>query len=321
VLTNSKRSIGSWRRRVGAGALLAAVAGVSVGFTMVASASGGGNTTNVNFVPLSPAFKLETAKVIATNGTVSAVVIGGSTKIPTNATTVDLSLTGSGASAGSLDLYPAGNPSAGPGAVLSWNAGEADSVTAQVNVGLSDEVTFQLNGPSAKLTATITGYSTQVTDGDVSGLDGSAGQVLTNNGNGGATWQPSSDGGGIAAGATQSVAYDLLSSTEKTIVTLPVSPGSYLVTLTGSAKNFSTPQSTQVACQILATTNSSLAFEQVDVAPSSQESLAMQQLMDTSPYGNGTITVQCSASSGNPAVGNVVLVAQKMATVSGNHYQ
>jgi hypothetical protein len=49
-------------------------------------------------------------------------------------------------------------------------------------------LTFTLSGGAAKVTATITGYSTQVTDGDVSGLDGTSGQVLTDNGTG-AAWQ------------------------------------------------------------------------------------------------------------------------------------
>lgn len=55
------------------------------------------------------------------------------------------------------------------------------------NVGSDDELTFADSGGAAKVTATITGYSTQVTDGDISGRDGTAGQVLTDTGVG-AAW-------------------------------------------------------------------------------------------------------------------------------------
>jgi hypothetical protein len=155
---------------------------------MVAEASGGGSTTNVRFVPLTTPFKLATNHAMAANSKLNLVVIGGATTVPYNATTVELSVTATSPGGGVMNFYPAGNVGGGSGQFLSWPAAGSDTQTIQENVGIKDELTFALQGGAATLTATITGYSTQVTDGDVSPADGTSGQVLTNTGSG-AAWQ------------------------------------------------------------------------------------------------------------------------------------
>lgn len=192
MLSKSERSGARVVRRAAllGGAVSLAALGVGLGAGIFAGANAP-SRTSVEFVSLSPPFKLETSKVIATNGTLSAVVIGGSTGIPTNATTVELNVTAGGTSAGSLNVYPTNNFAGGSGQSLSWSGGGTDTQTIQENVGLKDELTFALTGATAKVTATITGYSTQVTDGDMSGLDGTAGQVLTDTGLGAAWANPS----------------------------------------------------------------------------------------------------------------------------------
>ena len=201
------RRTAGWRRRSAFG--MAAVGLLALAVTVtdaVATPSPQASTTNVAFVPLTPAFKLFTNKAFTANLLYSPVVIGGTTKVPTNATTVELQVTATGRAAGSMTFYPTGNPAGGSGQALSWVAGESISATIQENVGLADELTFA-NGPSAStVSATILAYSTQVTDGDVSGLDGTSGQVLTNTGSG-ASWQnlptslpPTGTAGGALSG-------------------------------------------------------------------------------------------------------------------------
>ncbi|HEX3334105.1 MAG TPA: hypothetical protein VHS57_07170 [Acidimicrobiales bacterium] len=200
MLSKSERSGARLVRRTAlvGGAVSLAALGTGLGAGIFAGANPP-STTNVKFVSLATPFKLETGKVIATNGTLSAVVIGGTTGIPTNATTVELNVTAGGTTAGVLNVYPTGNVAGGSGQSLSWSGGTTNTQTIQENVGLKDELTFALTGATAKLTATITGYSTQVTDGDVSGLDGTSGQVLTDNGSGAAWADPSIGAANVTA--------------------------------------------------------------------------------------------------------------------------
>ena len=179
----------------GAVSLAALGGGVTLG--MFAGANPPASTTDVHFVALATPYKLFTAKSFAKNTSYSAVVVGGATKIPTNATTVEINLEVGGSTSGSLGVYPTGNPGGNSNPDISWGAGETNTETIGENVGLSDEVTFLVGESGAKATATILGYSTQVTDGDVSGLDGSSGQVLTDTGSGAAWANPSVGAGEI----------------------------------------------------------------------------------------------------------------------------
>ena len=176
----------SWRRAMA----LVATAVLAVG--MLAGVAGAsGSTTNVTFVPLTPTKLLLSNVTIASKKTNSPVVIGGTTTVPADATTVELTVSAKGASAGTLQFYPALNPSGGSGQTLAYpGSNVVVSTTIQENVGQSGELTFYNNGiGSAVVTARIIGYSTQVTAGDINGVGGTSGQVLTNDGSGGAAWQ------------------------------------------------------------------------------------------------------------------------------------
>ena len=175
----------SWRRPMA----LVGVAVLAVG--MLAGVAGAsGTTTNVTFVPLSPAKVILSNVNIGANKTSSAVVIGGTTTVPSNATTVQLTVTAKGASIGTLNFYPTLNPSGGSGQTLAYpGSNVAASTTIQENVGQASSLTFANSGiGTATVTAKITGYSTQVTAGDINGVGGTNGQVLTNDGAGGAAW-------------------------------------------------------------------------------------------------------------------------------------
>jgi len=160
------------------------------------------STTDVSFVALNPAHKVLSAATIGANKTSSPVVAGGATTVPTNATVVRLTVTAKGAAGGVLNFYPAQNVSGGSGQFLSYPSGSVSvSTTIEENIGQADELTFANSGSgSVVVTATITGYSTQVTAGTINGSGGSAGQVLTNDGAGGAVWQ-NVGAGGPAGGA------------------------------------------------------------------------------------------------------------------------
>jgi hypothetical protein len=127
----------------------------------------------------------------AANKTDSVVVIGSSTTVPSDATTVQLNVAAKGTKGGVIAVYPAGNPAGGSGQSLAYAAGSVlASTTVEENAGQAGELTFANSGvASATVTASVTGYSTQVTAGDINGVGGTAGQALTNTGSG-AAWGP-----------------------------------------------------------------------------------------------------------------------------------
>lgn len=316
MLSTEHKTGRAWRKPVAVGAALMATAALSVGFTMAASASGGGNTTDVTFVPLNPAFKLETNHAIAANGTLSAVVIGGSTKIPSNATTVQLSVTASGTAAGTLNVYPAGDVSGGSGQYLSWSAGGTDTQTIEENVGLSDELTFADVTAAVKLTATITGYSTQVTDGDVSGLDGNSGQVLTNNGSGGASWANPQGGSGAASTLSSAVTLTQFPNIE-TVQSLSVSAGTYFVSWNADVDNTGTSEE-EVECGLFAPSGNSIQEEFLHLAAGANTMLALQGMDDTA---GGKFTVGCEDQFATAKVGvnsNGQLDAIELSSATGS---
>jgi hypothetical protein len=178
--TRRRRSL---RRPVAIASISVLTLGVLAG---VAGASG--STTNVSFTLLTPSKVLLTNASIAAHKTNSPVVIGGTTTVPSDATTVELAVSAKGATSGTLDFYPADNVDAA-GQTLTYPSGNAwVTTTIYENVGQSGEVTFYNAGTgTAVVSAKIVGYSTQVTAGDISPADGTTGQVLTNTGTG-AQW-------------------------------------------------------------------------------------------------------------------------------------
>lgn len=128
---------------------------------------------------------------IARAATNSPVVIGGSTTVPSDATSVAMTVAVKSTAAGSLSIFPADHPASTTVDAVGFPAGSVvvTHVTEQ-SPGLSGKVSFRNNGTAtATVTVTITGYSTQTTASNISGSGGIAGQVLTNTGTG-AVWAP-----------------------------------------------------------------------------------------------------------------------------------
>lgn len=176
-----------WRRRASlAGAVVLACAMV----TGVAAASAPGNPADVSYIYIGTPHKLLTNTSIAKGATNSQVVVGATTTIPSDATSVQMNVSIKSTVAGTLSVYPTDYPSSATADVISFPAGNVviTRFTRQ-SPGLSGKVSFTNNGTAtATVSVTLTGYSTQTAASSISGSGGSAGQVLTNTGSG-ASWQ------------------------------------------------------------------------------------------------------------------------------------
>lgn len=158
--------------------------------TGISGADATSTTTEVAFSEVTPVRTITTGASVGANKTWSFVASAGSTTVPSNATVVRLAITVKGTKAGTLSFYPAGDPSAASPTTLSWPAGGSNAGTVNVNVGLGNKVVIaNASLATATVGVKITGYSTQVTNGSINGSGGSAGQVLTNNGNGTTSWK------------------------------------------------------------------------------------------------------------------------------------
>jgi hypothetical protein len=311
------------------GTVLLATTVTSIGFTLVAQAQGPETTTDVTFVPLATPYALFANKTIISTTPYSAVVIGGKTTVPTDATTVDLDVQAGGTTAGQMEFYPAGDLANSSGQLLSWAAGHTTTADIQVNVGTKNQVTFATSlhegGPlsgasanattvSALVTATIVGYSTQVTDGDVSGLDGSAGQVLTDNGTG-AAWGNLPTTTAYASHATRVT----LGAADVTVDSLTLPPGSYVVTDTfdAIATNVDlvscTLYSTNGSIGGIGNANLSGFYDNGDYAGTGDIQMA------TTTTTGGTISLGCGNYNGGTGttIGLESLIATPVNTVSG----
>ncbi|RHW23845.1 hypothetical protein D0Z08_27525 [Nocardioides immobilis] len=154
------------------------------------------------------------------------VVSGGTTTVPTNATTIRMTVTARGAAAGTLSFFPAGNPDGSSGQTVSWSAGGTATEVITTDIGQKNQVAFKNTSTKAAIvTATITGYSTEVEVDDISESGGTAGQVLTNTGTA-AAWQ---DPQLPSAYHARNPSYVPLSGGAATVVSLALPAGRYQV--------------------------------------------------------------------------------------------
>lgn len=260
------------RRLVGFGVVAASVSAL---VASAAVATTPGSRTDVSYIGVD--HRVLNNTYVAAHGSTSPVVIGGSTTVPSDATAVRLTVSVKGSAAGSLLVHPAGNPDGASGDTVSWTATKIGSGVISENIGTSNEITFvnQSTRP-INITATITGYSTQVSAADVSGGGGSAGQVLTDDGHGGASWQ------------TPSTVYDqswprsMLPSTPQPgyDLDLYLPAGSYLVDVTGTIERATADA--DVTCHLIdsGSGGGTVATARVAVdASAADESLSLQSVL------------------------------------------
>jgi hypothetical protein len=275
-------------RTVTLGVCLAAAVVVAAGTASAIPLAGG--RTDVGFVPITGHAVLTNAYVLA-NGGNSPVVIGGTTTVPSDATRVQLQVSVKGSASGSLRIYPAGDLADAQSEVAPWTATKLGRAIVTVSPGTSDRVTFvNVSARPINLTVTITGYSTQVTAGDVNSSGGSPGQVLTDTGNG-AAWQ---NPGTVYL---QRVASTDLGFDTSYYVTAPQLPaGSYLVQFSTTIRMLGAGAST-VTCELHSSDASSVLNEaDSSVDPNAPDaSLAFQSVAVLGV--DGFIGVHCSSTT------------------------
>jgi hypothetical protein len=297
-----------WRRRVGLGVIAVLIGGVVAGLALADA----GTPPSSGYVSMSAVSILSNASVGA-GGSVSRTALGGSTTVPSIATAVRLSVTAGGAQAGKLKIYPAGDPTAGGAANVSWKAGGSTTATVREDVGTNDQVTFNnTSASSATVTATITGYSTQITATNIAPDGGASGQVLTNLGTR-TGWHTAGQSYEQAAG------FDIVrlsSSAATTVASVTVPAGSYLVTFTSTTSDAVSTSPNDFRCDLLSpsgTTDAQMFGMNDTTVP--QSTVSGQGLISTAT--GGTIAVQCVDSFSNIQVTYPVLVATTEGTVSG----
>jgi hypothetical protein len=290
---------------VGIGAFVAA------SITGIAGASGPA-TTAVSFTKLNPPFTLMTNTGIGASQVLTRVVSGAATPIPSNSSTIELTITASGPQNGRLDIYPAGNPQGGSGQFLAWTPKLKMTKIVQENVGINDSLTFASHGTGvATVSATITGYSTQVTAGDINGSGGNAGQVLTNNGFGGVAWQTPTP----ARLAITDLPTMIFNNT--LIESLRVPQGTWLVTTTGSA--WGAGVGFFFRCQLLSPLGQQIDFQDIAVSPEILTgAVSMQGLLATP---GGDVQLRCDRGGRTdvgPEIREASIAALQVGSASGD---
>lgn len=298
---------GRWGRRG------VAVAAVALGAGLLAGVSGATSpSVDVNFTPLNPPKKVLSNASIGANATRLVILSGGSTTVPTNATTLELLIAVRGSKAGTLSFYPAGDPAGSSGQTVSWNAGGSNTATITTDIGQKNQIAIKNTSlGSAITTVTITGYSTEVEADDISGKGGTAGQVLTNDGSGGVNWQ--TPGRALSQYQPSAVA---LTFGGLYVATLAVPAGSYMVSFDGTLHGPSgTPD--YAHCWLFSPAGFTMAEASASVgAQVLRNNISLQGLVNTS---GGTIGVYCWSQNGQPM--NMQfrsLIAQKVGQVSGS---
>lgn len=301
VAPRRRRSLVVGASVVVTGLILAAVPG---------SAPAAGPTTAVSFVPISPAKVVMNNAYVGPNATSSVAVAGGSTTVPSSATTVQLLVTVKGAQGGTLKVFPMGLPASGDS--IAFAAGNVlAAATVNETVGLSDKISVtNVSTAAATVTTKIVGYSTQVTAAAINGSGGTPGQVLTNTGSG-AAWGPSSTAYGSQAGAVP-----MPLNTYTVVGSLVVPAGSYFVDYAGDL--FDSAGSMNVYCYLRAP-NGALITGTYDStpAPGRDTAMAIQGLLSTSA--GGTVQMLCYPYGGSsPYMYSHSLTAISVGAVSGS---
>jgi hypothetical protein len=176
-----------------------------------------GSAPSGGYVSITPV-KILNAAAVGAGKIATPVAIGGSTTTPTNSTAVQLNVIVKAAQSGVLKVYPAGDPTAAGAVAIQLSGGTTTTQTIDETVGTKDEVAFQnTTSGSATVTASVTGYSTQITASNIAPDGGVSGEVLSNTGNG-VGWQAGSvgvdsgtgltGGGTIALGGSRTLSVD-----------------------------------------------------------------------------------------------------------------
>jgi hypothetical protein len=298
-------------RPVGLIVSAAAIAAVITGIALADAGSPPGS----GYVTVSPAHRILSGTVGA-GATLSEVAVGGSTTVPTNATAVQMTVTAKDTKAGSVQIFPAGDPTAGGATSVTFAAGTTATATVNETVGASSKISFKNTAAATvTVTATITGYSTQLTAANIAPDGGSSGQVLTNTGTG-ASWQNLPQTKAFAQSQTELSGGVLLSNTSPTsVATVVVPAGSYVVTFTGTVFNGNDNSSDFFVCHLVAPSGNNVSSFDGSGEISQESTVSNQVLLRTS--GGGTIAAKCQDTTAHTDIGQTSLIAMPVDSVSG----
>lgn len=294
---------GKWRRRA------MVVAALGLAFGMVNGVSGASApTTDVNFTPVTP-YKVMNSVYIAKGATKAVIVSGGNTFVPSNATTVRLTISVTGPQNGTLTFFPTGNPAGSSGDTVTWSAGGTATGTIETDIGEKNKLSVTNNSTgAADVTATLVAYSQEVEAGDISSLEGATGQVLTDTGTG-AAWQTPSP-----AYHAQNLGYVTLTPSSQAVVNLTVPAGIYAVNATASLfVSGSTPEYGQ--CLLRSPVGAFLdeRFANVDTNIMNN-TMVLQTVLSTN---GGTISLRCEAVTGLPYLYGSHITAIRVGSAHG----
>jgi hypothetical protein len=262
---------------------------------------------------------IKSGAAVAANKSLSVAVSGGTTTVPSNATRVVMAVTVAKAQqAGVLGAYPAGNPAGSSGDSLSFAPTVSQTATFTEQVGLSNKVTFvNQSAGSISLTVKITGYSTDVRASDVSGIGGTAGQVLTNTG-AGAHWAAA--GGPAFASTPPQFTNISLSGSPTTVAAITVPAGTYQVSATGTLTQYGGP-ATYINCALRSPAGTQVTDTYTTLVPGALGALvpfSLTGLVHTSA--GGVMAVRCFDFNGgtSAAAYDVSIVATQVSSGSGS---
>ncbi len=250
---------------------------------------------------------LENNVSLASGRSLTPVVSGGSTTVPTDATRVTFSVTVSRAAASG---WVAINPwqDASGASFENFTAGSTASGTFTEPVGLQNKVQFtNSSAGSITLTVRITGYSTEVRAGDISPAGGSAGQVLTNTGSG-VQWQTPSDAYSEYGG------FQNLTASPLSVVSVTLPAGAYVASAMYEAFTYSA--SGAIECELADPAGNPLPSNRNTYLSSSipQVSGSMQVLLQTT---GGAVQVRCHSTLGTNAIYSITLIASRVGAAHG----
>jgi hypothetical protein len=254
---------------------------------------------------------LQNNTTVGANKSVSPVVLGGATTVPTDATRVRMSVSFTGKANGALLVYPANSSGIiTNGLPVPFTANQNVAVGLTPRIGIQNKITF-LNQSSSTLVLTvkITGYSTDIDSTDVTGRNGSPGEVLTNTGLG-ADWEPVSH-----AYAAAPTGFVPVGRTSTLVASLTVPAGSYMATFSGTL--FATNASeSSVSCSLWSPSLGGASSFEAIISGYSDSPMMGQALISTSS--SGPITVICNDNLyGASEMGDMHLIATTMGAVSG----
>jgi hypothetical protein len=296
-------------RPVGLIVAAAAVAALIAGIAMADA----GSPPAFGYVSITPVqvFGGLSGGSIGANKGVFVTAIGGSTTVPMDATAVRLQINVKDAQAGQLQIYPAGDPTAGGATTVPFSANVQAGAFVNETVGTKSQITIvNRSGSTATVAVSVIGYSTEIAATNIAPDGGNAGQVLTDSG-GGVSWQtPAILTKAYENSNTQASVALSPAATLVTVASVSVPAGAYVITFTGTTANGTDSSFDTTQCRI--NDGAGLVSGGNDTTLP-QSSISSQTTANA--FGATTFTVKCEDGSGHERVVEPELIATQVGSL------